>query len=312
MTVEAAPLYNELAEAPEHGRAFWLRSGRRRIRAAVWEGAGRGTVLIFGGRTEYIEKYGRVVAALVGRGFAVATLDWRGQGLSDRALPEPLKGHVGDFSAYQRDVEAFMAAVAAAPGPRVLLCHSMGGCIGTRALLDERVAPAAAIFSAPMLGIAMAPPLRLFAELAVAAAERFGFLSAFAPAPGARKPYALHQPFRGNVLTSDEAHYLWFRRQIEAEPRFALAGPTLGWLGAALAETAALAAAPAPDLPTLTFLGSEEAVVSAAAVRAQAARAADCRLVELDGARHETLLEAPAIRARLWEEIDGFLRERGL
>ena len=49
---EAAPLYNQLAEAPEHGRAVWLRSGARRIRAAIWEGAGRGAALNFAGRAE--------------------------------------------------------------------------------------------------------------------------------------------------------------------------------------------------------------------------------------------------------------------
>lgn len=92
---ESAPLYNELAEAPETGRAFWLTSGRRRIRAAIWDEGTRGTVLIFTGRTEYIEKYGRVISLLVERGFSVATLDWRGQGLSERPLGDRMKGHVG-------------------------------------------------------------------------------------------------------------------------------------------------------------------------------------------------------------------------
>jgi predicted alpha/beta hydrolase len=36
------------------------------------------------------------------RGFAVAILDWRGQGLSDRALPNARKGHIYDFSEYDR------------------------------------------------------------------------------------------------------------------------------------------------------------------------------------------------------------------
>ena len=47
----------------------------------------KGTVCIFPGRTEFIEKYFEVVRDLRARGFAVAVLDWRGQGLSDRARP---------------------------------------------------------------------------------------------------------------------------------------------------------------------------------------------------------------------------------
>src|SRR5438445_13501933 len=49
----------------------------------------KGTVCIFNGRTEFIEKYFEVARELHARGFAVATLDWRGQGLSERLLREP-------------------------------------------------------------------------------------------------------------------------------------------------------------------------------------------------------------------------------
>ena len=60
----------------------------------------RGTVCILPGRTEWIEKYFETVRDLRSRGFAVAILDWRGQGLSDRALSDRHKGHVGSFSEF--------------------------------------------------------------------------------------------------------------------------------------------------------------------------------------------------------------------
>ncbi len=309
-----APLYCQLAEAPEHGRAVWLQARGRRVRAAFWEGSGRGVALIFQGRSEYIEKYGRVVSALVGRGFAVATLDWRGQGLSERAFADPLKGHVHDFANYQVDIDAFLAApeVSALKGPRVLFCHSMGGCIGMRALLEERVTPAATVMSAPMLGIEMSPMLRFAAETMVALSRRFGFESAYAPAPKAKQPYVLSQPFEGNLLTGDREHYEWFAKHLEAEPGFALAGPTLRWLGAAIDETAALSAAVPPGGPMLIGLGGEEKVVSAETVRAFASRAPDCRLIEFPHARHELFLETEAVRTRFWRRIDRFLREVGI
>src|SRR3990172_2510200 len=52
----------------------------------------KGTVCLFHGRAEFIEKYFECVRELQARGFAVATLDWRGQGLSDRALADTRKG----------------------------------------------------------------------------------------------------------------------------------------------------------------------------------------------------------------------------
>jgi predicted alpha/beta hydrolase len=85
-----------------------------RIRMARFHrpSATRGTVVLLNGRTEFIEKYFEVIGDLLSRGFAVATLDWRGQGLSDRALTNPHKGHVADFSLYiddlQRVVEDFV------------------------------------------------------------------------------------------------------------------------------------------------------------------------------------------------------------
>src|SRR5579859_3255075 len=60
----------------------------------------KGTVVLLQGRAEFIEKYFETVRDLRARGFAVATLDWRGQGLSDRALRNPRKGYVRDFSRY--------------------------------------------------------------------------------------------------------------------------------------------------------------------------------------------------------------------
>ena len=70
------------------------------LRAARWPPppGRKGTVCLFQGRTEFIEKYFEMVRDLRARGFAVATLDWRGQGLSERALRDPFKGHVDSFS----------------------------------------------------------------------------------------------------------------------------------------------------------------------------------------------------------------------
>ncbi len=59
-----------------------------RVRYARWPSAlkeRRGTVCIFPGRSEFIEKYFEVVGELRRRGFAVAIMDWRGQGGSEPA-----------------------------------------------------------------------------------------------------------------------------------------------------------------------------------------------------------------------------------
>src|SRR4249919_3548359 len=83
------------------------------IRFARWHPpTGRkGTVCVFQGRAEFIEKYFESVRELRARGFAVAILDWRGQGLSDRALADTRKGHVKSFDQYGIDLSTFMQEV---------------------------------------------------------------------------------------------------------------------------------------------------------------------------------------------------------
>ena len=107
------------------------------LRFARWEPppGRKGTVCLFQGRSEFIEKYFETVRDLRARGFAVATLDWRGQGLSDRALRNPRKGYVRNFSQYQIDLETFINEVVLpdCPPPLFALGQSMGATILLRA-----------------------------------------------------------------------------------------------------------------------------------------------------------------------------------
>src|ERR1700719_3429638 len=106
------------------------------LRFARWEPppGRKGTVCLFQGRAEFIEKYFETVRELRARGFAVATIDGRGQGGPERALSDRHKGHVGDFSEYERDVEVLMNEVVLpdCPPPIFAIGHSMGGSVMMR------------------------------------------------------------------------------------------------------------------------------------------------------------------------------------
>ena len=60
-------------------------------------------MVLSGGRTEPIEKYFEVIGELLERGFVVLAHDWRGQGLSHRALPDRLKGHARGYKDFLGD-----------------------------------------------------------------------------------------------------------------------------------------------------------------------------------------------------------------
>ena len=306
----SAPLYIDIADAPSGGAAHWVNTpDGKRIRFAVWTSGARGTVLIFPGRTEYIEKYGRVVSELARRGFSALVIDWRGQGLSTRPNDTTDLGHVGNFSEYQTDLDAVLAhpATQDLPTPHVLLTHSMGGCIGLRALhrgLDVK----AAIFSAPMWRIGLKTSVYAVARVMSAGYSLIGrgMTHATEIGPG---HYVSDQGFEGNVLTNDPETYQWFRSHLKAHPELGLGGPSLGWAHAAFRETEALATLPAPH-PILTFLGDEENIVSPKGVTRYMAKPGAGKLVTFPNAQHEIFMETGPVQARAWSEIDAWLADR--
>lgn len=300
-----APFRADLAEAPPGARTVWM-TGRDgvRLRLMVCSDGARATVLIFPGRTECAEKYGRVARDLWAAGLSSITIDWRGQGLSDRLLDDPLVGHVAQFSDYQTDVRAMLQAaeIARLPKPYFLLAHSMGGAIGLRALI-QGLGVRAAAFSAPMWGLPIAGPL-------LPAARAMGWAAVKLGKGGDHAPNTYHgcylcdEPFAGNVLTSDPDGYAYMKRQVVEEPDLALGGPSYGWVYEAIKECDALAQAPRPTLPTLVGLGSHEKVVNPAAIHLMAATWPSARVQIVPGAEHELLVETEKRRSAF---MDGML-----
>lgn len=306
--MEAAPLYHDVAAGPEGGRAYWLVCDDDvRIRVAAWgpETPRNGTVLLFPGRTEYAEKYGAAAGDLALRGFATVAIDWRGQGLADRLIDDVLVGHVLDFPDYQRDVAAVVAALPALglPGPYNLIAHSMGGAIGLRAL-HEGLGVRAAVFSAPMWGIRLAPPMTVAAWSLSWTARRIG-LGARAIPGGAKGVYHEDAAFADNVLTTDEEMWGYMRRQTVQYEALRLGAPSLHWLFEALTETRRLAALPSPDLPCIAALGTRERVVDPRAVVDRMQRWPKGTVLSFAGAEHEIMMEGPAARAQFFDSAAG-------
>ena len=93
--------------------------------------ARRGVCVVLNGQTEFIEKYFEVIDELRGRGFAVATMDWRGQGGSSRLLTDDhRKSFITDFAEYDQDLDTLLNWIVTPmlkPGEKpVALAHSMG------------------------------------------------------------------------------------------------------------------------------------------------------------------------------------------
>lgn len=280
-------------------RAFWLRTeDGLRLRATHWAAGGAsGSVLLFPGRTEYAEKYNRLALDLNAAGLDVLTIDWRGQGMSDRLLPDPRPGHVERFSDYQRDVVELVVAAedCGLPRPWHLLSHSMGGAIALAALHDG-LPVRSAVFSAPMWGLSLSNIMTRLARGMIAISRRTGQRTRIAPGSGGLEPYLLQQGFNENLLTSDGMAWGRVVAEAVAWPDLTIGGVTCHWLSEALDECQRLAALQALPLPLLVALGSQERIVAPEPIRQRVAAWPGACLLELPDCRHEPMMERPAIR----------------
>ncbi|MDF1790364.1 MAG: alpha/beta hydrolase [Thalassobaculaceae bacterium] len=290
------------------GETRWLdRPDGMLLRYAVFGPAGRaGWCVFLPGYTEFIEKHLETVGDLRARGFGVVVLDWRGQGLSARFLPDRSKGHVDTFDTHLDDLDAVIAdAGVVQAGPLTVIGHSMGGhlSIWYCRRRPERVSRCVAI--APMIGVAAVTPavgglLAVFCAVGLSGRYVFG-----------GGPYGPErQRFEGNRLTSDRGRFARTHRLIDANPDLAVADPTFGWVRAAW-RSIQLTHGPGwfeeIRLPILVVLAGRDRIVDNRATERAVLRLPTVTEVRMETAEHEILGETDAIRAELWAAIDGFL-----
>ncbi len=252
------------------------------------------------GRAEPIEKYFEVVGELLERRFCVLAHDWRGQGLSQRALADRLHGHAEGLEPFISDhgrlLDAFEARM---PRPWIELGHSMGGALVLLALARGEKRAAGAILTAPMLGVPTGAVPKAVAHLIMGLMLQIG--RSRECVSGAPDP--LTETFEGNLLTHDRVRYQRYKAQLRACPDLAVGGLTWGWLDFALALETALAAPgalEAIDMPVTMLAAGTERIVLGPPIRQAARRLPRGDYVEVPGALHEILMETDDRRALFW------------
>ncbi len=286
-------------------------SDRLRLRFATWRPTVRpvaGTILLVQGRSEFIEKYFEVVAAFRRRGFHVAAFDFRGQGGSDRMLPDRGKGHVDDFLEYVADIDAMAAHVMAElPRPHFAVAHSMGAAAMLLAL-DRGVAqfdrvgllsPLAALAFVKLPGVAAA---------AAAALDFVALGTRYVPG-GGPSPLSI-QPFEGNRLSSDPRRYGRVASILKAAPQLGIGDPTVRWTQAMFQTFERFAARDFGRnvaTPSLMLIAGADTLCAPAAAEALALRVRGCQPVVIPGGKHELLFERDEIRDRTLAAVDAFI-----
>jgi lysophospholipase len=280
--------------------ALWPRTADRRL----------GTVCLFTGRGEFIEKYFETISDLRRRGFAVAMMDWRSQGGSDRLLKNPRKCHVEDFADFDKDLGQFMSEIVLpdCPAPFYGMAHSMGGHILLRSALTKVCWFDRIILCAPMIDILPEFANSTYMRYAVEAQVLFGLGERYVPG-GKPQPWELDS-FDDSRLTSDPLRYERVRDVLKAAPWLSCGSPTLGWLQAAgrsILQISALGFASSIKVPVLMVAAGNDTVVSTRAIERFATQVKTCKHLVIAGAKHEILQERDEIRDQFWAAFDAYV-----
>lgn len=282
-----------------------------KVRFASWQSALQqrgGTVCIFPGRNECIEKYFEVVGELRRRGFAVAIIDWRGQGGSTRLVRGASRGHIRSFDDYEQDIHHFMKGVVLpdCPMPYYALAHSMSAPILFNAATKRGCWFHRIIATAPMVELARLPLPR---EVCAGVATGLSWLGLGKQAVPGDPSVWTSDVFEGNPLTSDRERFYRNVEILDVAPGLAAGPPTIGWLHAAFDAMARLDGekyAPKIRVPSLLVVAGDDEVVSNKAIEALSARLRAGTQIVLRGARHEILQERDVIREQFWAAFDAF------
>ena len=272
----------------------------------------RGTCVLLNGQTEFIEKYFEVIDELRGRGFAVATMDWRGQGGSARTTDDSRKSFVGDFSEYDEDLDTLMSWIVQPmlkEGEKsIALAHSMGAHNLLRHLARRPGAFTACVLSAPMIGISFRGQ-REFLVRAVTGYQMWrGRHTGWVWGMEDRDPHNV--TFATQLVTSDSQRFERTQSLLREHPDLRLAGATWGWLAAALRSMDWLKApgrAEGITTPLLVVGAGKDRICLTPQTRALTRRMPHAEYLEIKDAEHEILAERSPIRAQFWAAFDKFM-----
>lgn len=269
----------------------------------------KGTVCVFSGRGEMIEKYFETVRDLRDRGFAVAMIDWRGQGHSSRRLRDPRKGYVRDFAEYEIDVETFVQQVVLpdCPPPYFALAHSMGGAVMLRLAHAGKRWFDRMVLSAPMIDLpgrrtSFIPTALLRIMRLAGQGGRY--------VPGGNDELVGLLPFINNPLTSDPVRFARNAAILEEDATLGLAAPTVAWADAAFKAMRTFGGYYYPSQirqPILMLAASNDTVVSTSAIEEFAYHLRAGSHLVIAGSKHEILQEQDRYRAQFWAAFDAFV-----
>jgi len=288
------------------------------LRFGMWKAAQRmdhkvrHLIIFLNGRVEFLEKHHETIQELNWKGYDVVSMDWRGQGLSSRMLPEQHKGYVASYTDYLTDLHQFITQIVCPQTQKSvsILAHSMGSHIALRYVHDYPDVVEKLVLLSPMIDIVTSPFPKWLVQSLTRLMIRSGFQYQYAP--GESNYLLSKEKFHKNRLTSDPLRFMDEKKAISVNPKLALGGVTYGWLAATF-DSINIVTHPGYmrqiRKPVLMIIAGQDRIASVKAPQILCNEMVNGRYTIIPSSRHEILKETDVIRSIFWEIFDQFMKE---
>lgn len=262
----------------------------------------KGSLVIAPGRTESSLKYLETAYDFIQAGYSpVYVINHRGQGLSERSLSDPQKGHVDDYGDYAKDFQKFMEFVLLdkrVDGNRLYaVAHSLGGSVITDYSMNYRSPFKAVAMSAPLYKIPNQDEETLLRDTFLACYIQFK-CNSYIPNGG---PFRWEdRSFDNNDVTHSQVRFGYRDHLWRKWPTLQLGSPTIRWVRETVQANIKrrdINRLGTISSPFLILQAEQELVVDNAGHAPVCQRMGKrCRLERVSGSRHEMLMESDSIR----------------
>lgn len=271
-------------------------SGKQNIKLAYRhliqpESAVRKLMILVNGRAENMLKWTELAYDFYHQGYDVLLFDHRGQGYSQRIIPQ--KGHLDEFRFYVDDMAKIIEKATAlfSYSTQHLLAHSMGALISTYYLAncDHRINKA--VLSSPFYGISLKHPIR--DELIIALMNILGQGERYVFGKGDYQQTHLEY----NELTFCKTRMKWMNRINRKNPAIHLGGPTFRWVHLCLNAIKRLPKViPKIEIPILILQAEKEKIVDNKNLEKLTVLFPNAQCKVVLNAKHEVLFEQDKLR----------------
>ena len=276
------------------------------------EGEARGRIVLLPGFRESIEKYFEAAEEFRAKGLEVWMMDWRGQGGSERYLPNPEKAHHEGYDEQIKTLHQLTQKVIPQDGkPLMMLAHSMGGHLGLRYAQEHPGVFDSLMLTAPMIDIVTGPlPVTLARQIAKFA-KAGNYLDKYVP--GGCDWTESRNQFAGNDKTSDPKRFQEWVDFCKAGGAGRIGDPTYGWVYHTFKSIDILSDESylkSIRTPVLMATSGKDTIVSVKAQDRAEKLLPNCRRVHIADAKHEIMHERDELRKQWMSRVFDFIDER--